>query len=987
MIAVLVILIAALALFKWFTSSAYLTARAQDLLRHYAGPDAQIGSVKAGGLHKVVVRDVNVPDLVTPSAPALLHADTVTLDCDLLSVLSKRFTVRSVTLTNPIVHWSPRAVAELQRRSAAQSGLKTNIPAVFVTGADISFDAGSLFGGSPALRLVDGTAAFETIGGSQSHMRATGSAKTDFGALLRFGLELDTARTEYRATAGMPGVPIDEHIKALLPEGGTAWWDRFAPKGAVDLNFSLARNWTAHTEEVKGGINLNDCQITLADFPIPITRLNGQINYEGNQIRASNISGRLLDGTIQLNKFRIVNPGPEAQIDVEVTAAGVSLTKPFSDALPPAFRAEYERYKPTGLADVACALTVFPTGRPPEFRITARLRDVDATTPYVTYPLTQINGTMTFDGKKITFSDCTGHASGGAVAFSGGVTLHPGGALVDLEIQGQHVGLSPELLQAFPPEVTAVFREYGVKGGSVDATYTFHRPPGANVVRAHHVMLTAANVAAQWKDFPYPVKSLSGKIEWWDGNLILSGIRALGPDGLSTVDVSGRILKAEKPERPNLLITARGLPLDDTLKAALSPMMQKQWEQFHPGGKINLSVALTIAPILTKMKDIAVEVECIDCKALYADVPYPVDEITGRVIYDGRRLTLRDIRGRGPGGKGQIILRGAVWPSGEPSALDLDVTVERLPVDETLIAALPPDLAAPARTLKIEGALSFHGVLQRGLTEGESVITVQDGALLQFPALAIRGWPVGEFTAIMALDPKTLKVSSFRGSSGAGQFDGAFSVGRGGEHAFSGAVACRKLNVAKLLQGMKLGENEVAGSLDGNVELRGRGPDRKSIQGSGHIEFSKGELKNVTLVRRIIDVVMTIVAPVTVPDHAVVDFNVKDEVVNLTNIELLGQLIPLHGTGTVGLDGRVDMTFVTAKETSWLLNKLPVIGEMLKSINDQLPDIQRHLVQVRVSGTLENPQATLVPLPPAVDLVKGFLDLFRSSNAPAAPNP
>jgi hypothetical protein len=100
----------------------------------------------------------------------------------------------------------------------------------------------------------------------------------------------------------------------------------------------------------------------------------------------------------------------------------------------------------------------------------------------------------------------------------------------------------------------------------------------------------------------------------------------------------------------------------------------------------------------------------------------------------------------------------------------------------------------------------------------------------------------------------------------------------------------------------------------------------------------------------------------------------------------------------VGFDGKVDMTFVTGRESSWLLSKVPVFGEMLRDINEQLPEIQRHLIQIQVTGPLEDPKAVLVPLPPAVNLVKGFFDLFRSTKvappaklappvAPAPPGP
>lgn len=77
-------------------------------------------------------------------------------------------------------------------------------------------------------------------------------------------------------------------------------------------------------------------------------------------------------------------------------------------------------------------------------------------------------------------------------------------------------------------------------------------------------------------------------------------------------------------------------------------------------------------------------------RAAYYSFPYTFENLTGTVEFDSEGIRLREIRGSAPTGA-TVVARGEIAPPNELARVDLEIVVNDVPIDETLISALDDD--------------------------------------------------------------------------------------------------------------------------------------------------------------------------------------------------------------------------------------------------------------------------------------------------------
>jgi hypothetical protein len=78
--------------------------------------------------------------------------------------------------------------------------------------------------------------------------------------------------------------------------------------------------------------------------------------------------------------------------------------------------------------------------------------------------------------------------------------------------------------------------------------------------------------------------------------------------------------------------------------------------------------------------------------AAFDRVPYPFTEMRGRVEFDDDGIDIVGIQGIGPDGA-QLRAKGRIAPPNDDAAVDVDVSVKNVPLDETFMKSLPPSRA------------------------------------------------------------------------------------------------------------------------------------------------------------------------------------------------------------------------------------------------------------------------------------------------------
>ena len=134
---------------------------------------------------------------------------------------------------------------------------------------------------------------------------------------------------------------------------------------------------------------------------------------------------------------------------------------------------------------------------------------------------------------------------------------------------------------------------------------------------------------------------------------------------------------------------------------------------------------------------------------------YPVEGLTGRLLFERDRFELQSLAGEGPDG-GRVVLDGVVTEPGEHAGIDLSIRVSEVPVDETLLEAIDPPLRAIIGDF-FSGDTATRLAADRpaaGLTEGFA-----PGGLLNGEVRVLRDTDVRPKSWVeLDLDPEGLRV-------------------------------------------------------------------------------------------------------------------------------------------------------------------------------------------------------------------------------------
>ncbi|MCF8095826.1 MAG: AsmA-like C-terminal region-containing protein [Desulfobacteraceae bacterium] len=153
------------------------------------------------------------------------------------------------------------------------------------------------------------------------------------------------------------------------------------------------------------------------------------------------------------------------------------------------------------------------------------------------------------------------------------------------------------------------------------------------------------------------------------------------------------------------------------------------------------------------------------------------------------------------------------------------------------------------------------------------------------------------------------------------------------------------------------GRSAPAGSLRGQIELKGKKLDSEALEGSGEIKISHGMLYKFPIIAsvfNVLDLQFPRQSPIT---DAYGTFDVKNGMLRIKDLLLTGGTVPMHLEGSLGLKNNVAFKkqkidlLVTAAKTNGLLNRIPIVGWIKHYTLDMF---RRLAMQARIEGSVEN---------------------------------
>jgi len=488
--------------------------------------------------------------------------------------------------------------------------------------------------------------------------------------------------------------------------------------------------------EIEGGEYRRLAAVYLTGSLMDKPEAHGEYSFTVVHHRPDGQQGALLSGT--------VNPRARTAF---AKLERIDPDNPLFQFLPSRVRDWWARLKPSGhVPPIAFGYDPDPNRG---FYATLSLNDFELSLPYggSESRMTGVSGVFELGGEQIRVRSLRGHVENIDYLIDGVVNGFAADAAFAFHamVSGA-IPEEPGYIFAMPAQVQKQFYRFR-PSGRFEAVLDIAVPqPGAELAFSGTVRLS--NAKSLYAKFPYPLHDLSGEITFDNRQMRFANLRAVGPSG-AQVRIDGTITPPADGAAVEVRVTARGVPLDGDLYAAMKPKHQAILDRFlcrteyarlrslglvtdsEVAGTqaVGTSAATQAAPfVLGGEVDVDVEVrreagpdsgyettsrvQLRRVDALFEHWPYPLRAGSGELVIGPDRVDVSDVMLKGLSGA-EIRLAGSVLlpdrETGQQLEPDLELVGRSVPVDALLLASVPAQQAKWLRDMRLQGQLDGRG--------------------------------------------------------------------------------------------------------------------------------------------------------------------------------------------------------------------------------------------------------------------------------------
>jgi hypothetical protein len=707
----------------------------------------------------------------------------------------------------------------------------------------------------------------------------------------------------------------------------------------------------------------------------------------------------------------------DAEMNINVTgehilsepAIRLALPKEGKEALrtlDPSGKGDYPMFKANILANVHRDAGPY---KPFTVTLTLDLEDGAGAFEGFSYPLDHVTGRVEIGDGYVNMMHCATKKGDATVDIDGRLTFGKNKPLTpDITITARNAPIDKTLLAAISPDRREWLEKLGVTG-KLDVDGKIFLKPGSSTQPVATTQSSEVEVAldmkvhdaASWpRDSTFAVSDLSGKLRLADGRITFTDFK--GKRGEATLAASGRVLWAE--HRPDLSVTAsaKNLLLEPALYQLLPKDAQAGWDSVHPEGTVDVEMQFGDdarkrdgSPSPTTAPSLPYHLALTPNKlaATLKELPYKLTDLSGTIVVTPEGTTIENVMGKHKGASIAISGTGTNGgPEGAHGGWNLKLIGRDVPVDDDLRKALPASLSALLQSMSLRGKLAFDfqkldyrpgavradgkaadgdldlaGTVWFGGASMELGLPVTDAeGLLKFEAgirsgklgglkgkleaseMKFAGRPAKDFSTelfkpesqdLMRLD----KIQGgLAGGEVAGQVDLAFPDNAASRFAIG--LVLRNADVTQLT-----GEKDIRGQMTASLALEGAWNDPTTRRGRGDVTVAGRDMYHIPLMLGLMQIT-NLSLPISKPfSEGNARYSVEGQKITFEQIELRASSMIMQGSGSMNFDTKkVKMTFVT-DNPNW--PKLPLV-------NDLIQGAKHELLQIHVSGTIEQPKVT-----------------------------
>jgi hypothetical protein len=473
--------------------------------------------------------------------------------------------------------------------------------------------------------------------------------------------------------------------------------------------------------------------------PVELHKVSGTFIFTETGIDIRNLTGRIETNAIEING-RVDGYTPQSPARVRISSVkGENIYVPpspkFVGSMPEPVREIYERLRPVGTCAFSMEIVRAEPGGPIEVSGAVEVLDGNFVFDRFPYPLRRATGRITIgrDPKTgidvLTIDNLSGLGVIDGPNRDARVTVNgiigPLGpeAGVSIRVTGKGIENEPALRAAFPRDVRRALKSMDATGTGekpqfrANFTCDILRPIGIRRPWTVNTDIELLDASGALSAFPYPLSGLRGWLRIRDDYVKIENLSMTKGDASLVID--GKVSwhshprdSAESlgeptpvPLRPELTITARSVPIDAQLIAAIPESKRKWVEKLGLGGTLDIDGRVFPVHETGDEVDVDLDIRLRNVSAWPKDGTFAVSDMSGTLHLTGGRLELIDIAGRREEAK--VGVSGLIeWPDEKPR-LALNVSAEGLALDTPLYQLLPRPAQEAWDALKPEGRIDL----------------------------------------------------------------------------------------------------------------------------------------------------------------------------------------------------------------------------------------------------------------------------------------
>jgi hypothetical protein len=442
------------------------------------------------------------------------------------------------------------------------------------------------------------------------------------------------------------------------------------------------------------------------------------------------------------------------------------------------------------------------------------------------------------------------------------------------------------------------------------------------------------------------------------------------------------------------------------------------WRDVRPRGTVNLSAEIHY---LSESKKFSVRVQAQPQPQTAAiepvHFPYRLDQLDGDLFYSDGVLTF-ELR-KGMHGAVKVSSKGSCdfQDDGRWNIHFTQMSVDRLRADRDLIQALPERLRKilvelnPTGPINLRGGLDFErtgqpdeplhsrwdvwlglqrsslqlgGILVENVHGEASLLGGFDGQRLRSSrgelAVDSLNYKDCQLTQVMGpiwIDDERVLFGSWvdqqeKGSMDAavtgpprpprqitanicdGKFDAKGWATLTPEPRYRIEATLNGADLARCAQEFGAPRHNLRGKIFATADLNGSGRSRNMLSGNGRIVLSEGNVYELPVMLALLKILSIRPPDQNAFSAAVIDYRVEGEHIYFDHIDFHGDAIGLRGKGEMNFQSQIALTFyATVGPAEW---DVPIIKQVFRGASQQI-------MQIRVDGTLQNPEPHREALP------------------------